>query len=160
MMKDSSPGVQRRAIPRGAQFCSIYLQIHINKCCRIVQLLKSRQYGEEAMQKMRDHCREGGIISKMQPEAYWICEKKWRKRSIFRFIPHKYYLLAVSSKKNKKKPGNNPNASVIALSQCWHSVSFCCTLCLWWRAVSLFVLHTEWNPFPAEKCYNSPFLLV
>lgn len=39
----SSPGGQRRrTIPRGAQFCSIYLQNHINKCCRIVQLLKSK----------------------------------------------------------------------------------------------------------------------
>lgn len=37
------PGDQRRrTIPRGAQFCSIYLQNHINKCCRIVQLLKSK----------------------------------------------------------------------------------------------------------------------
>lgn len=43
MMVGSSPGGQRRrTIPRGAQFCSIYLQNHINKCCRIVQLLKSK----------------------------------------------------------------------------------------------------------------------
>lgn len=43
MVVRSSPGGQRRrTIPRGAQFCSIYLQNHINKCCRIVQLLKSK----------------------------------------------------------------------------------------------------------------------
>lgn len=79
---------RRRTIPRGAQFCSIYLQNHINKCCRIVQLLKSKaaRWGG-GCKRMTDHCRNGDAISKLQPGNHCIWEGAggWRAWHIFCF---------------------------------------------------------------------------
>lgn len=92
-------------------------------------------------------------------DAAWSLLNMWEKKNggnaLFSDSFHTNITFSLSPL--KKKARNNPNASVIALSQRWQSVSFHCTLCLWWRAVSLFVLHAEWNPFPAEECYNSAF---
>lgn len=78
---------RRRTIPRGAQFCSIYLQNHINKCCRIVQLLKSKaaRWGG-GCKRMTDHCRNGDAISKLQPGNHCIWEGAGGMESMTYFL--------------------------------------------------------------------------
>lgn len=89
-------GQRRRTIPRGAQFCSIYLQDHINKCCRIVQLLKSKAawWGGDAQDEssLRRWWRWKRVAARdslrMKREGKWrVCPY------FFRFIPHKYCVL-------------------------------------------------------------------
>lgn len=115
-----SPGGQRRrTIPRGAQFCSIYLQNHINKCCRIVQLLKSKAawWGGDA----KDERSLRRWWHYRRDEAWNLLhmgrKKKWKMWHISSFIPHKYYPPRCPI---DEKVWNNKNENLIAFSLCWH----------------------------------------
>lgn len=96
MVAGSSPGGQRRAtIPRGAQFCSIYLQNHINKCCRIVQLLKSKAAwcGGDA----RDEISLQRWWRDRRDAAWNLLQmEKWKPALIFNSIPDKNVIFPIA----------------------------------------------------------------